>query len=206
MLPDSFVTYVPDRSIGLCVIHYSLRLSLIRQRLHHHHEKDEFVKAFALFATAVAFLAPTLPIAQDNTQYAEITAASAPLYLSARTSSTVVVTARRGDLFPIDGSTASFYIVLSIVGEGRYVAKNLVRVHASRPRVTASDASLRQLSAVLGRAETRATNEAVRRYPSDLDSQITWERILSDRYQLAEFHRLGVSTALKHEAFMYGLP
>lgn len=105
------------------------------------------------------------------------------------TNSEVVVQARAGDVFELEGRSGEWYEINMFSGEYRYVHSSLASPTVTLPPKPQSVSTRRQAFREIVRAQDRAVQEARRQYPDDVMRQIDYERLLYDRYELPIFRR-----------------
>ncbi len=125
-------------------------------------------------------------------QHIEITAYRANIRNGARISASLVVTARRGDIFEVLGESPSWYQVRLFSGEPRHIHKSLAKKVIYKLEVPESISLRRQIFESLNAADQRAIQEADKLYPPDtrLRMILDHQAVLRDMYQLQVMHRL----------------
>ena len=159
-----------------------------------------------------SFLTGSLILALSGTafsanQHLEITANRANIRDAATTSASLVVTARRGDIFELLGEGQSWYQVRLFSGEVRHIHKSLAKEIIYKQEVPESVSLRRQIFQALNEAEKRVIQEADARYPpaTRLRRNLQYQADLRDKYKLEVMHRLNSQTPIYRKLSIEGL-
>ena len=158
-----------------------------------------------LFLTSSFILALSGSVFSAN-QHIEITAYRANIRDAATTSSSLVVTARRGDIFELLGESQSWYQVRLFSGEVRHIHQSLAKAIIYKLEVPESTSLRRQIFQSLDEAAKRAIHEADVRYPPDtqLRMNLQHQAELRDKYQLQVMHQLNSQTPIYRKLSIEG--
>ena len=116
----------------------------------------------------------------------------ANIFLNSNTNATVVAEARSGDVFELSDISGDWYEIYMFSGEPRYLHQSVVRdTTASPPLPTSASRACGEIVS----AQDRATREAEQRYPNNFSTQIDYERVLMDKYELPIFHKYSLPPA-----------
>lgn len=140
-------------------------------------------------------------------KFIEITVDRANIRAAATQSASLVVTARRGDVFELVGESESWYQIQLFSGELRHVHKSLAQEVLYESEVPEEDSLRRQIFQALNEAEDRLIKEANQRFPPDtsLQKNLQHQIQLRDKYKLEVMHRLNSQTPLYRRIFIEGL-
>jgi len=127
----------------------------------------------------------------NSIQFIEIIGDKANIRISPSASSTIIVQAKKGDIFGVKGETEEWYEIDMFSGEYRYVNKSM-SVPATYTISLPSDSICQNVVNFLEEAEDRALDEANKKYPVDIYKNIDYERLLIDRYKLIIFHDFNI--------------
>jgi len=128
-------------------------------------------------------------------QYLRVTTATARLHAAPSTQAPVVASAALGDVFRISSSKGEWYAVVVASGEYRYLHRSTVVSVPGVPALPESEAARRAAALAVVKAQDQATDEAIRRFPNDLNRQIDLERSLSDKLILDALHKHSIAPA-----------
>jgi|SRR6185295_19016347 len=141
--------------------------------------------------------------AAEGADFVRIKASSARLRVSASTKSAVVATVKQGDVFEVGERTSSWIGVVTPSTEYRYVTTSIVEEVAAPPAFPTATNRLRNACHEVVAAQDRADREAQQRYPDpDFQRQITFQRVLYDKYELPIFEQYDIAPA--HYAHLHG--
>lgn len=129
------------------------------------------------------------------TRFLEVTATDTPIRYTKSERGEIVAQAARGDCFEYEGLDHGWHAIYLPSGELRYVARAGGTVTASCRAPVPSAAALHAAGKAAEAAESRAMREATARYRPNTDREIDYERMLTDRYELAILRRYGVAPA-----------
>ena len=148
--------------------------------------------------TAMAMLATGHRNTYGQKTYIEISRPQVNVRAAAGTSSALVVKARGGDVFELEGETGRWYIIHMFSGDSRYVHKSLAKEARYSPLAPEDAGARREIFQAWLEAEKKVEEEADRRYSPDqnLEKNIEFGRILSDRYKLEVIHRFKIQPPL----------
>lgn len=109
----------------------------------------------------------------------------------ASTSSTLVVTSRRGDIFQLINETENWYVIRLFSGQDRYLYKTLARPAAYEPSLPDTIEARREVFRAWEQADAEAKREADRRYSPDsnLKRNLEYLQLLVDRNKLEIAHK-----------------
>lgn len=147
-------------------------------------------RAFALVSIIVVFRSPPL-----HAQFLLVTAKSATIRAAPNSGSTGVVSAHAGDIFKLEGDKDGWYQISMFGGEYRYIFHSLAQPIDTAPALPGDLDVRRRVFVELVHAQDRAVSQAQRRFPSDYSSEIDYERLLYDRYELPILERYHVTPA-----------
>ncbi len=124
-------------------------------------------------------------------QYIQVTGDNVNIRFSPSTSSQIIATARKGDIFELEGEEQGWYEISIFSGEYRYIHKSLAQEVFYEPEVPASISVRQQMYRAFWDLEGRAMTDADRRYPPTMDvmKNIEYSRILEDKYKLEVVHQ-----------------
>jgi len=124
-------------------------------------------------------------------QYIQVTGDNVNIRFSPSTSSQIIATARKGDIFELEGEEQGWYEISIFSGEYRYIHKSLAQEVFYEPEVPASVSVRQQMYKAFWDLEGKAMAEADRRYPPTIDiiKNIEYSRILEDKYKLEVVHQ-----------------
>lgn len=134
-------------------------------------------------------------VASAYAEYVSVTADAVNIRTGPSTSSVVIVKAQEGDIFELKGEDGQWYKINMFSGEYRYFHQSLAKPVGEAPALPADSSVRRRACIEVVRAQDRAAAEAQRRYPTQFEQQIDYERLLYDRYELPIFRRFGISPA-----------
>jgi len=140
-------------------------------------------------------------------QHIEITAYRANIRAAATTSASLVVTARRGDIFELLDASQNWYQVRLFSGEVRHIHKSLAREIIYKLEVPESASLRRQIFRALNEAENRLIKEADARFPpaTRLRRNLQFQAELRDKYKLEVMHQLNFQTPIYRTLSIEGL-
>ena len=129
----------------------------------------------------------------NSIQFIEIIENRANIRIGPSPSSTIIVQAKKGDIFGVNGETEEWYGIDMFSGEYRYVNKSM-SAPATYTISLPSDSICQNVVNFLEEAEDRALDEANKKYPNSADiyKNIDYERLLIDRYKLTIFHDFNI--------------
>jgi hypothetical protein len=139
-------------------------------------------------------------------QWIRVTSPETPIRMLPNANGGLLAMARNGDCYELDAIHGKWYGVYLFAGEVRYILREGGEVIGKCPPAEVSRAVLSRTVAAVEAAETRATKEAIARYPNDWDRQVDFERMVADRYRLAAFRRFGVPTSMWLQVQTFGFP
>ncbi len=148
-------------------------------------------KCLMCFALIIAMPA----IAYSADEYIQVTGDEVNVRLLPSTSSVIITTARKGDVFKLKGRKQGWYAIAMFSGEYRYLHSSLAELTKSVPPLSSSTGVRRKACQALVRAQDRAVAEAEARYPTDFGRETDLERLLYDRYELPIFQKYGIAPA-----------
>ncbi len=124
-------------------------------------------------------------------QYIQVTGDNVNIRFSPSTSSQIIASARKGDIFELEGEEQGWYEISIFSGEYRYIHKSLAQEVFYEPEVPASISVRQQMYRAFWDLEGRAMTDADRRYPPTMDvmKNIEYSRILEDKYKLEVVHQ-----------------
>lgn len=148
------------------------------------------MRIFTLTAVALV-LVSTGAMAQDR--YIQLVVDQVPIRFSPSSTSQLVATGRKGDVFRLSAEQAGWFEIYMFSGEGRFIAKAAAQVAEYKIVLPASISRRQEIYRALGKAEDRSFADADRKYPpSAVDKNIEYQRILDDQYKLEIMHQFGV--------------
>ena len=121
------------------------------------------------------------------------------------TSSTIIAKGKKGDVFELVESEGKWYSIYMFSGEKRYLFKSLSKKINDAPGLPKSTKIKIKVFRELKKSEHRATNQAVAKYPNDINKQIDFERLLDDRYKLIIFQKYAISPARYNKLAVEGI-
>ncbi len=116
----------------------------------------------------------------------------ANIFLNSNTNATVLAEARSGDVFTLSDISGDWYEIYMFSGEARYLHQSVVRDNTATPPLPTS---ANKACGEIVSAQDRATREAEQRYPNNFSTQIDYERMLMDKYELPIFHKYSLPPA-----------
>ncbi len=136
--------------------------------------------------------------AHSADQYVQITGDRVNIRFSSSTSSQIIATARKGDIFELEGEEQDWYAISMFSGEYRYVHKTLAQGVSYEPKVPGSVSVRQQMYKAFWGFEGKAMADADRRYPPTVDvmKNIEYSRILEDKYGLEVVHRFNAQAPI----------
>ncbi len=107
------------------------------------------------------------------------------------TSSTLVATSRKGDIFQLVEETENWYLIRMFSGSDRYLYKTLGRMTPYEPALPGTIEERRKVFREWKESDREAKNDADRRYPpeSSLERNLTYFQLQSDRKKLDIAHK-----------------
>lgn len=133
---------------------------------------------------AALFLFGVIPTVVQA-QYLRVTGPSVNVRQGPDVGSTIVGTAKAGDIFHRLGKMEEWYVIKMFSGESRYIHASLAEPTEYFPTLPDSEETRRMAFEGFLRAEDRSFIEADARIaPSDVLANIEFQRILDDRYKL----------------------
>ena len=103
---------------------------------------------------------------------------------------------KAGDIFEVGERTSRWVGVVTPSSEYRYVSASLLENVGSPPPFPTSESTVRNACRAIVAAQDRADREAQERFPdSDFRRQITYQRILYDKFEIPIFEQYGIAPA-----------
>lgn len=127
----------------------------------------------------------------SSIQFIEIIENKANIRIGPSASSTIIVQAKKGDIFEVKGETEEWYKIGMFSGEYRYVNKSIAKPTIYTISLP-STSVCQNVFNLLEEAEDRALDEANKKYPMNIYENIDYERFLIDRYKLIIFHSFNI--------------
>jgi len=148
----------------------------------------------------LALLSPSAVLGE--TKYIRITADRVNIRASPSTSSPVVAKARKGDVFGLHGKEGKWFKLRMFSVDSRYVHRSLAEISSYVVSLPRQVSTRREIYRRLLDAEGRAETEADRKYPledrrgrpipGNLNKNLAYMWLLSDRYKLEVMHTFRV--------------
>lgn len=129
------------------------------------------------------------PLIKFNEKSVKVIKNRTKIYAKPNKKSFLIGKAKKGDIFTLDEIIDEWFRVFMFSGEYRYIHKKRAKEVNEIPDLSKSDNELKKIFCDLVRAQDKATYEAVKKYPNNLDLQIYFERMLDDRYELVVCHK-----------------
>ncbi len=131
-------------------------------------------------------------------QYVQVTGDNVNIRFAPSTSSQIITTSRKGDIFELEGEEQEWYEISMFSGEYRYIHKSLAQGVSYEPEVPTSVSVRQQMYKAIWDVEGKAMADADRRYPPTIDvmKNIEYSRILEDKYKLEIVHRLNAQAPI----------
>ncbi len=131
-------------------------------------------------------------------QYVQVTGDNVNIRFSPSTSSQIIASARKGDIFKLEGEEQGWYEISMFSGEYRYIHKSLAKELPYEPITPGSVSARQQMYRAFWDLEGKAMAEADRRYPPTVDvmKNIEYSRILEDKYKLEIVHQINTQAPI----------
>jgi len=131
-------------------------------------------------------------------QYVQVTGDNVNIRFSPSTSSQIITTARKGDIFELEGEEQEWFAISLFSGEHRYIHKSLAIEVPYEPEVPGSVSVRQQMYKAFWDLEGKAMADADRRYPPTIDvmKNIDQSRILEDQYKLEVVHQFNTQAPI----------
>ena len=140
-------------------------------------------------------------------QYVQVTGDNVNIRFSPSTSSQIIASARKGDIFELEGEEQGWYEISMFSGEYRYIHKSLAKELSYEPIMPGSVSVRQQMYRAFWDLEGKAMAEADRRYPPTLDvmKNIEYSRILEDKYKLEIVHQFNTQAPIYTKIAVEGI-
>ena len=131
-------------------------------------------------------------------QYVQVTGDNVNIRFSPNTSSQIIASARKGDIFELEGEEQEWFAISLFSGEYRYIHKSLAIEVPYEPEVPGSVSVRQQMYKAFWDLEGKAMADADRRYPPIIDvmKNIEHSRILEDKYKLEVVHQFNTQAPI----------
>jgi len=131
-------------------------------------------------------------------QYVQVTGDNVNIRFSPSTSSQVIASARKGDIFELEGEEQGWYEISMFSGEYRYIHNSLAKEVPYEPKMPESVSVRQQMYRAFWDLEGKAMADADRRYPPTIDvmKNIDHSRILEDKYKLEVVHQFNTQAPI----------
>lgn len=153
------------------------------------------VTSFLSVAVAVLGFVLLARNASAQDKFVQITVEETRVRTAPTSEGQFVVRAAKGDVFEWVATHDQWFEVYLSSGAARFLPDTAATLTMEVPPVPPSETERKRIAMAMVRAADRATCEALRRYPKEIEQQITYERLLQDRYQLRVFQDHGFPAA-----------
>lgn len=141
----------------------------------------------------------------DNEGYIIIIKDEVNIRFLPNSNSIVVAKGMKNDVFQLLEEKDEWFLIDMFTGEYRYVPKLSAKVISSiDPYSFSIETKIKAFKEALA-AEDKASNEALNKYPNDLNKQIDYSRILDDRYKLLVFRKYSIPAPWGKKLFLEGI-
>jgi len=152
-------------------------------------------KKYLMSAAVIMMMSVTLYSAD---QYIQVTGDNVNIRFSPSTSSQIIASAQKGDIFELEGEEQGWFAISMFSGEYRYIHKSLAKEIPYEPKVPGSVSVRQQMYRAFWDLEGTAMTDADRRYPPTIDvmKNIEYSRILEDKYKLEVVHQFNTQAPI----------
>ncbi len=152
-------------------------------------------KKYLMSAAVIMMMSVTLYSAD---QYIQVTGDNVNIRFSPSTSSQIIASAQKGDIFELEGEEQGWFAISMFSGEYRYIHKSLAKEIPYEPKVPGSVYVRQQMYRAFWDLEGKAMADADRRYPPTIDvmKNIDHSRVLEDKYKLEVVHQFNTQAPI----------
>ena len=152
-------------------------------------------KKYLMSAAVIMMMSVTLYSAD---QYIQVTGDNVNIRFSPSTSSQIIASAQKGDIFELEGEEQGWFAISMFSGEYRYIYKSLAKEIPYEPKVPGSVSVRQQMYRAFWDLEGKAMADADRRYPPTIDvmKNIDHSRVLEDKYKLEVVHQFNTQAPI----------
>ncbi len=150
------------------------------------------------YLISVALMITMSVTAYSADQYVQVTGDNVNIRFSPSTSSQIIASARKGDIFELEGEEQEWFAISLFSGEYRYIHKSLAIEVPYEPKMPESVSVRQQMYKAFWDLEGKAMADADRRYPPTIDvmKNIDQSRILEDQYKLEVVHQFNTQAPI----------
>ncbi len=140
----------------------------------------------------------------DNEEYIILIKDEVNIRFLPSSNSIVIAKGMKNDVFHLLEEKDEWFVIDMFTGEYRYVSKlNAKKVDTIKPYSLELEVKMKAYKELV-KVEDKANDEAMAKYPNNIDKEIEYARILEDRYKLAVFKKYSIMVPWQGDLIVEG--